>query len=185
MAQIKELKEQINNLPKDNPKLCEGLIRELHKKISKIGNESEKEKLHFELKAASGLGLSEELRQMLETNGLQMEGLHLVLKYLNTKSELAQYFFNNPVDPDENGVLNVLRRRLGLKLEVLGGLSAKGIDVTKDWVQRLVTAAPSLQSLSRISVRELEVRSHGNQFYVWICGNTIVVKSTLFQAISI
>lgn len=50
-----------------------------------------------------------------------------------------------------------MRRRLAPKLEVLGGLIAKGIDVKKDWVKKLVQQAPSFQSLSRISVRELEV----------------------------
>jgi hypothetical protein len=112
-------------------------------------------------KAVSCLGLNSELKKMVEDNGLNMEAIQLVLKYLTTKEQLGEYFFTHPNEDSENAGLDAVRRRLSPKLEVLGGLHAKGIDVTKPWVQNLVEAAPSLQTLSRISVAELKVRCHG------------------------
>ena len=112
----------------------------------------------FELKAVSCRGLDTELREMVEANGLILEALHLVLKYLTTKEELAQYIFNNRKGTVEDDNLDAVKKRLGPMLEIIGGLSAKGIDVKKLWVQNLINAAPSLQSLSRISVGRLEVR---------------------------
>ena len=51
--------------------------------------------------------------------------------------------------------LGMVKRRLGPNLEVLGGLKAKGIDVTKPWVKRLINKVPSLHSLSRLLAEEL------------------------------
>lgn len=96
MRQIEELKKQITDLPKDNPKACEGLIRELFKKISEIRKETEKERLHSELKTVSCCGLNGDLKKLVEENGLSMEALKLVLRYLTTVQELAQYFFDHP-----------------------------------------------------------------------------------------
>jgi hypothetical protein len=155
--EIGELKTQINNLPKDNPKVCEGLIRELSVKISQICKDNVKEQLKSELRAVSCLGLSGDLKKLVEENGLNMEALDLVVKYVTTVKELAQYFFTRPKSDDEGAGLDAVRRRLGPKLEVLGGLSSKGIDVRKDWVTKLVKEAPSFQALSRMSVKELEV----------------------------
>ena len=42
--ETEELKKQIINLPKDKPKECEGLIRELYKKISEVSKENMREK---------------------------------------------------------------------------------------------------------------------------------------------
>lgn len=156
--QVADLKKQINDLPDNNPKLCEGLIREKYDRISEISRESEKKLLMFELKAVSCRGLDTKLREMVEANGLILEALHLLLKYLTTKEELAQYFFSNRKGTVEDDNLDVVKKRLGPMLEVTGGLSAKGIDVKKLWVQNLINAAPSLQSLSQISVGRLEVR---------------------------
>ncbi|CAB4006522.1 Hypothetical predicted protein [Paramuricea clavata] len=155
-SQIDELKTEINNLPKDKPKACEGLIRELNKKISEVNNKSVKERLHSDLKAISFLGLNSELKKMVEDNGLKMEAIQLVLKYVTSKEELGEYFFTHPNGDSEKDGLDAVRRRLSPKLEVLGGLYSKGIDVSKPWVQNLVQAAPSLQTLSRIPVSELQ-----------------------------
>ena len=155
--EIEELKTQISKLPKDKPKVCEGLIRELSIKISLVSKENVKEELKSELKAVSCLGLSDDLKKLVEENGLNMEALDLVVKYLTTVEELAKYFFTHAKSDDKDDGLDAVRRRLSPKLEVLGGLSAKGIDVTKDWATKLVKEAPSFQSLSRMSVNELEV----------------------------
>lgn len=156
--QVADLKKQINDLPDNNPKLCEGLIREKYDRISEISRESEKKLLMFELKAVSYRGLDTELRKMVEGKGLMFEALHLVLKYLTTKEELAQYIFNNCKGTVEGDNLDAIKRRLGPMLEVIGGLIVKGIDVKQPWVQNLITAAPSLQLLSKISVGRLKVR---------------------------
>ncbi len=159
--ETEELKNQIIDLPKDKPKECESLIRELHKKISEVTKENMREKLQFELKSASSCGLNSDLRKMVEGNGLHLEAFDLVRNYLTTKEELAQYFFVHPKGDVENDGLDAVRRRLGPKLEVLGGLSAKRIDVTQDWVTKLVNKAPSFQSLARLSVDDLEVVCDG------------------------
>ena len=171
-VQIENMKAQIDNLKNGNPKTCEGLIRELHEMISNVSKESEKKQLLFHLKGASCNGLSSELRKLVEENGLAMEALYLVLKYLTTKNELAHYIFNNPLVADGIDPLDVVKKRLGPKLEVLGGLSAKGIDVSKDWVKKLTNVAPSLQSLSRLSVEDLKVKQiddfKPNQSHVYL-----------------
>ena len=88
--------------------------------------------------------------------GLGLEGLTLVLKYLTTTKELAQHFFMTPEETVDKEGLGVIRRRLGPNLEVLGGLSSKGIDITQGWAKNLIDKSPSLQSLGRISVDKLE-----------------------------
>ena len=50
----------------------------------------------------------------------------------------------------------MVKRRLGRSLEVLGGLKARDIDITKPWVKRLTDKVASLHSLSRLSAEELE-----------------------------
>ncbi len=155
--EIEELKKQIDNLATNKPEECEGLIRELYKKISKISKERVKERLQAELKSASCCGLNSDLKKMIEGNGLHLEALDLVRNYLTTKEELAQYFFVHPKGDVANDGLDGVRRRLGPKLEVLGGLNAKRIDVTKEWVKNLVNEAPSFQSLARTSAVKLEV----------------------------
>ena len=152
----KELKNEITGLPQYNPTRCEGLIRELHKKVIAVQKRDVKDHLLTQLRSVSFCGLDEELKEMMETNGLGLEGLQLVLKYLTTKKELAQYFFVTPQEVVEKDGLGVVKRRLGPNLEVLGVLSSKGIDVTQDWVKKLVDKAPSLQALGRVSAGELE-----------------------------
>jgi hypothetical protein len=153
--QVEKLKARIKSLEQENnPKVCEGLIRDLMKRISEITDRNIKEELHSELRAVSCCGLSGDLKKLVEEKGLKMEALDLVVKYLTTVEELAQYFFNHPKSDDG---LDAVRRRLCPKLEVLGGLSAKGIDVRKDWVTKLVKVAPSFQSLSKMSAQDLEV----------------------------
>lgn len=152
----KDLGKAINDLPQDDPTKCEGLIRELHKKVSAVQKGDVKDHLLSELKTVSCRGLNEKLKGMMEKNGLALEGLELVLKYLTTTKELAQYLFVNPKEVVEKEGLGVINRRLGPNLEVLGGLNSKGIDVNQGWVTKLVEKAPSLQSLTRMSVGDLE-----------------------------
>ncbi|KAJ7318257.1 hypothetical protein OS493_038166 [Desmophyllum pertusum] len=70
---------------------------------------------------------------MMEKKGLRLEGLDLVVKYLTNVPELAQYLYVNSKEVVEEAGLEIVRRRLGPDLEVLGGLGAAGIDVTKEW----------------------------------------------------
>ena len=152
--QVEKLKAGIKSLEQENnPKECEGLVRVLMERISEITDRNMKE-LHSELRAVSCCGLSGDLKKLVEENGLKMEALDLVVKYLTTVEELAQYFYNHP---KSDGELVAVRRRLSPKLEVLGGLLAKGIDVRKDWVTKLIKKAPSFQSLSKMSAEDLEV----------------------------
>ena len=157
----KELENAINELPPDNPTRCEGLIRELHKKVLAVQKSDVKDHLLAELRNVSCRGLEEDLRKTMEKNGLELEGLKLVLKYLTTTKELAQHLFMASEETVEKEGLGVIRRRLGPNLEVLGGLSSKGIDVKQDWVRNLAEKAPSLQSLGRVSVGELEKHCEG------------------------
>ena len=151
-----KIKGEISSLPEDNPIKCEGQIRALEKKISTFHNLELKEQLLQELKSVSCRGLNQELKQMMENNGLALEGLTLVLKYLTTAPELAQHLYLNSKDVLDGEGLEVIKRRLGPGLEVIGGLKAKGIDVTKPWVKRLTERASSLQSLSRLPIDQLE-----------------------------
>ncbi|CAB3991233.1 Hypothetical predicted protein [Paramuricea clavata] len=149
------LHKKINELGSD-PSLCEGKIRELHRTILTVKNNGKKEQLLTELKASSFKGLSLELSKLVKEDGLTMESLHLVLKYLTKKNELAEYLFVTSTEIIEQDGLDPVRRRLGPKLEVLGGLLSKGIDVNKEWVQNLLKNAPSQKTLARISVTDLE-----------------------------
>ena len=157
MSQIEELKTKINNLAEDNPTACEGLIRELHKMLSHISIADVREQLLFDLKVVAYRGLKSDLATMVEENGLQMEALALVLNYLTTVDELAQYLFKCYKNEPERDALVAVKRRLMPKLEVLGGLCAFHIDITKDWAQKLVKVAPSLQALARLHLHEVEV----------------------------
>lgn len=151
-----ELKEKINDLPLDKPTECEGLIRQLDAQISTLHNASDKDKLVEELKAVACYGLQPDLRKMMERKGLHLESLNLVLKYLTNVPELAEYFYKNASDSHEEHSLQNVRRRLGPDIEVFGGLSAAGIEVTKDWVKNLCKKAPSLLALPRLSMSVLE-----------------------------
>lgn len=153
---IEELKGEINGLPEKDPSKCEGLIRELHKKVVAVAKADVKDDLLSTLKTVSSRGLNEDLKNMMEENGLGLEALELVLKYLTTKDELAQYLFMTPEEVVVKDGLDAIRRRLGPKLEVLGGLYSKGIDVKQNWVNELVKKAPCLWSLGRLPVAELE-----------------------------
>ena len=151
-----ELKKKISDLPLDKPTECEGLIRQLDAQISTLHNASDKDKLVEELKAVACHGLQPDLRNMMQENGLRLESLNLVLKYLTNVPELAEYFYKNASDSQEEHGLENVRRRLGPDIEVLGGLRAAGIEVTKDWVKNLCKKAPSLLALPRLSMSVLE-----------------------------
>ncbi|PFX18054.1 Interferon-induced very large GTPase 1 [Stylophora pistillata] len=151
-----ELEDEISKLPPDNPSKCEGLIRRLYQKIDDLKKQDVKSDLLNQLRSVSCYGLDKELKDMMEKNGLEFEGLELVVHYLTNKTELAKYFHVNPQEVVDKNGLSVIKRRLGPSLEVLGGLSSKGIDVEQDWVKGLVKRAPSLQALSRISAKDLD-----------------------------
>ena len=154
---MEELKTKIKNLKKENnPKECEEMIREYSVQISRISDENTKNELESELRQLSCFGLSDCLKKLLEENALCTLALDLVEKYLSTTEELAEYLFTCPKSDDKSERFAALRRRLGPKLEVLGGLKSKEIDVTKDWVSKLLKEAPSFQSLARLSDGELE-----------------------------
>ncbi|XP_015780691.1 PREDICTED: interferon-induced very large GTPase 1-like [Acropora digitifera] len=151
-----ELKKKISDLPVDKPTECEELIRQLYAQISTLHNTSDKEKLVEELKAVAYYGLQTDLRKMMQEKRLRLESLNLVLKHFTTVPELAEYFHKNASDSQEEHGLQNIRRRLGPDIEVLGGLSAAGIEVTKDWVKNLCKKAPSLLALPRLSMSVLE-----------------------------
>lgn len=153
---VEELKKRINDLAtQDDSTKCEGLIRELHKRVLAVKKPEAKDQLLTELKTVSSCGLSEDLREKITKSGLGLEGLDLVLKYRTTTTELAQYLFASSDEDVKNDGLEVLKRRLGPSLEVLGGLTSKGIDVNKEWAKRLIEEVPSLQILARISISDL------------------------------
>ena len=157
IEQIKmEVEDEISKLPQNNPSKCEGLIRRLHKKVNALKKQDVKNDLLNQLRSASCYGLEPELKDMMEKNGLELEGLELVVHYLTNKAELARYFHLNPQEVVVKDGLSVIKRRLGPSLEVLGGLSSKGIDVEQDWVKWLVGKAPSLEALGRISAEDLD-----------------------------
>ena len=151
-----EVEDEISKLPENNPSKCEGLIRRLHKKVNVLKKQDVKNDLLNQLKSAACYGLKPELKDMMEKNGLELEGLELVVHYLTNKVELARYFHLNPQEVVVKDGLSVIKRRLGPSLEVLGGLSSKGIDVEQDWVKWLVGKAPSLEALGRISAEDLD-----------------------------
>lgn len=152
---VEELKKRINDLPQGDPTKCEGLIRELHKKVLAVLNPQAKDQLLTELKTVSSCGLNGDLQEKIKKSGLSLEGLDLVTKYLTTTIELAQYLFVSSDDDVKNDGLEVFKRRLGPSLEVMGGLTSMGIDVNKEWAKRLVKEVPSLQTLARVSISDL------------------------------
>ena len=153
-----EIRKAIGEIPQNKPNESEGLIRKLNDQISGLEDASEKEKLFNALKAVACLGLQEDLNKMMGQKGLRLEALNLVVKYLTNVPELAEYIYANSRKPEvlEDAGLQTVSRRLGPDLEVLGGLSAAGIDVSKEWVKKLSKRAPSLQALPRLRLSELE-----------------------------
>ena len=152
----------IAGLPHDNPTECEGLIRRLNDQISALEDAEEKEKLLTELKTVASLGLHEDLKQMMKAKGLQLEGLSLVRECLTDVPDLAKFLYLNLKKPKtlaDDG-LEIIRKRLGPDLEVLGGLRAAGIDVSKEWVKKLCGRAPSLQELPRLQWDALDDCCH-------------------------
>ena len=150
-----EIKKMITELPQNEPNKSEGLIRKLHGQISKMQDDRVKDQLLNKLESVAYLGLHEDLKEMMEHKGLHLEAIYLVLNYLTSVPELAKYLQDeNSSKPDAG--LKMINRRLGPDLEVLGGLSAKGIDVTKRWVKNLCKTAPSFKALRRLTFQELE-----------------------------
>lgn len=146
----------IESLPKENPKTTEGQIRLINKKINALADEQEKDQLELKLAEVAGLGLSKELNELLKKNGLYLEALVLVLNYLTDTPHLAQYLYETPKDKLSEEGLEIIRRKLGQELEVLGGLKSKRVDVSKEWVKKLTQKAPSFCELSRFPVNEID-----------------------------
>ena len=117
-----------------------------------------KESLLNELKAVACRGLQEGLKKMIERKGLQLEAIHLVVNYLTNIPELAEYLDKNSSQPEvvREAGLEMINKRLGPDLEVVGALKGKGVDVSKDWVENLCKRAPSFQALTRLRLQELE-----------------------------
>lgn len=139
-----------------DPSKTEGQIRQLEKNISNFHNTELKDQLLHELNDVSCRGLSNDLQKMVENAGLASEALTLVSQFLTKVPELAEHLYLTSKDVLNGEGLEMVKRRLGPNLEVLGGLKAKGIDVTKPWVKRLIDKVPSLHSLSRLPAEELE-----------------------------
>ena len=139
-----------------DPSKTEGQIRQLEKKISNFHNTELKDQLFHELNDVSCRGLSNDLQKMVANAGLASEARTLVSKFLTKVPELAEHLYLTSKDVLNGEGLGMVKRRLGPNLEVLGGLKAKGIDVTKPWVKRLIDKVPSLHSLSRLPAEELE-----------------------------
>ena len=140
-----------------DPSKTEGQIRQLEKKISNFHNTELKDQLLHELNDVSCRGLSNDLQKMVENAGLASEARTLVSKFLTKVPELAEHLYLTSKDFLNGEGLGMVKRKLGPNLEVLGRLKAKGIDVTKPWVKRLIIdKVPSLHSLSRLPAEELE-----------------------------
>ena len=139
-----------------DPSKTEGQIRQLEKNISNFHNTELKDQLLHELNDVSCRGLSNDLQKMVKNAGLASEARTLVSKFLTKVPELAEHLYLTSKDVLNGEGLGMVKRRLGPNLEVLGGLKAKGIDVTKPWVKRLIDKVPSLHSLSRLPAEELE-----------------------------
>ena len=126
-----EIRKTIIEMPEDKPNESERRIRELRNQILVLQTDSEKETFLNELKAVANFGLQKKLKEVMEQKGLHLESLDLVVKYLTSVPELAKYLYTNSSKPEvlEENVLVIISTRLGPDLEVLGGLSAAGIDV--------------------------------------------------------
>lgn len=153
-----DLKKAISDIPQNKPNESEGLVRKLYGKISNLQDAGVKESLLNELKAVACRGLQKELKTMIERKGLQLEAIYLVVNYLTSIPELAEYLDKNYSQPEvvlEAG-LGMINKRLGPDLEVVGRLKGRGVDVSKKWVKNLRKKAPSFQALTRLSLQELE-----------------------------
>ena len=153
-----ELKKAIADIPQNTPNESEGLIRKLYGQILNLQKEEVKEQLLRDLKAVASRGLQEELKKLIQRKGLQLEAIHLVVNYLTNIPELAEYLNENSNQPEvlRDAGLEMINKRLGPHLEVVGALRAKGIGVSKGWAKNLCKRAPSFQELTRLSLQELE-----------------------------
>ena len=153
-----ELEKAIADIPQNSPNESEELIRKLYDQISNLKNEEVKEQLLHDLKAVASRGLQEELKKLIQRKGLQLEAIHLVKNFLTNVPELAEYLNENSSQPEvlHDAGLEKINTRLGRNLEVVGGLRAKGIDVSKGWAKNLCERAPSFQELTRLSLQDLE-----------------------------
>ena len=156
-----KIRGEISDLPRDNPAESESLIRKLYKRISSLQDTGEKENLLDELEGVAIWGLQEDLKKMLKENGLHPEALPLVLKYLTNTGELAEYLYRHSEEDLEKEGLASVNKRLRPHLEVLGGLIAEGVDVTKEWVKRLCKKAPSFKVLSRLESSKVQSYCQG------------------------
>lgn len=131
-----EISSAITALPQKDPTTREGLIREISNKISALQDANEKERLLDKLKDVAYLGLHDDLKKMMEKERLLVEALDLLKNYLADVPQLAKYLYDSSKEEVKEAGLEIVRRRLGPDLEVLGGLSAVGIDLNKEWVKK-------------------------------------------------
>ena len=158
ISEDSELKKAIDDIPENKPNKSGGLIRELYAQILNLKEEEAKEQLLRNLKAVAFRGLQEELKKLIQRKGLRLEAIHLVVNYLTNITELAEYLNENSSRPEvlRDAGLEMINRNVGPHLEVVGGLRAKGIDVSKEWAKNLCERAPSYQELRGMSLQELE-----------------------------
>ena len=148
---------------RNNPNKCAEVIRQLHDHIKFAPEDANwlKQKLLKELKAVAYLGLQEDLKEMLDSKGLSLEGLNLaiVLHHLTDVPCLAKFLHQNVGNPDviKSAGLETVHKQLGERLEVIGGITAASIDVSRGWAKELCKKAPSFQALRRLSLCELEM----------------------------
>ena len=153
-----ELKKAIADIPQSIPNESEGLIRKFHGQILNLKEGEVKEQLLHDLKAVASRGLQEELKTLIRRKGLELEAIYLVVNYLTSIPELAEYLNENSSQPEvlRDTGLEMINKRLRPHLEVVGLLRARGIDVSKGWAKTLRERAPSLRELARLSFREIE-----------------------------
>ena len=153
-----ELKKAIADIPQNTPNESEEMIRKLYGQILNLKKEEVKEQLLHDLKAVASRGLQEELKKLIQRQGLQREAIHLVVNFLTSIPELAEYLNENSSQPEvlRDAGLEMINKRLGPYLEVVGGLRTKGIDVSKEWAKNLCERAPSFGELTRLSFQDLE-----------------------------
>lgn len=115
-----EISSAVTALPQKDPTTREGLIREISNKISALQEANEKEQLLDKLKAVAYLGLHKDLKKMMEKKRLLLEALDLVKNYLTDVPQLAKYLYDSSEEEVKEAGLEIVRRRLGPDLEVLG-----------------------------------------------------------------
>lgn len=145
-----KIEKLIDSIPEDDHTKAEGLIRRIDKTINALpSDEKGKDLLENRLQDVALIGLDEELRKIMKSKGLALEGLPLVRENLTTKPDLASFFFENKGN-ELNQDLKKIQRKIGPQLEVLGELIHRGLDPSDDKVKKLVDLAPFRSKLAKM-----------------------------------